>query len=96
MLEFEPIPTASEPCFPTHCAREALEFLTKFMARQRFESGSTAWEMFVLAALPRPLFEKKNSWQKYADKKKKYDLSYWMNNFSRIFKMRRKIFTKIN
>ena len=55
MLRFEPVPSASKVCSPTHCA---MEFVTnvseikKIMARQKFERRPIACEIFLLTTLP--------------------------------------------
>ena len=55
MVGFETVPSASEPCCSINHATgiTILDFKEKkFMARQRFEPGPTAREVFVLAPVP--------------------------------------------
>ena len=87
MLQFDPEPSASEPCCPTHCSMEPVQLLTKVneikkkLERQRFELGPTAWETFVLTSLPWFSFQQRVGEIALIKKRPR-----WLNKFSYIFK----------
>ena len=81
MLRFALALNASVPCCPNLCVMGTIGISDKcqwnhkkYMARQRCEPGTTAWELFIRTSLPSSFANK--SEQKYIEKK--YDRIEWI------------------